>query len=191
MLLRSYSFNKDELTDRELELFSYMLEHPEHKCDVAYEILINALEGRIDYSKEFNLPAYEKTIKFNNLLTINTRGKKEKSYDVPISDGSDDLLKDTIAERRNLIEEYIMDDAYNRAVDFFKRNDLYMLYESVNGLIAIDLCVSLRQALKGIPEAIRNLKKVCDIDSTVREYIEVILSRGIDDEFNKYLEEVV
>ena len=69
VLLRSFSFNKLNITEKELSLFKYLIEHPNYKCDVTYEILINALEGRIDYSKEFNLVGYETIIKRNHLMT--------------------------------------------------------------------------------------------------------------------------
>ena len=124
-IIYCFSFNKN-ITDKELSLFEYLVEHPEYKCDVAYEILINALEGRIDYTKDFNLKAYEKKIKKNNLIGAYNKSKTEKSYDVKISDDSDDSMVEFIKEPKDDISKLIDKELYNEINKFIFKLDVYI-----------------------------------------------------------------
>lgn len=185
MLLRSFSFNREIITDKELSLFEYLVEHPEYKCDVAYDILMNAFEGRIDYSKEFNLVGYEAVVKKNIRLGIHSKAKKEYSYDVPISSDSDNTGVDLLQEPKDFVAEILDNNLYNEAVDFILNNKVYEI--NTTGSIYIDLKVSLLKALRGIPEAVQNIKLACDTDNKLKSYIEVLLTKGIDNDLKKRL----
>lgn len=187
MLLRSFSFNKG-LTEEELKLFDYLVEHPEYKCDVAYDILMNALDGRIDFSREFNLVAYETVIKRNQILGMYERAKKESSYDVQISDDSDETMKEFIQEPRDDIAEFIDKELYNEALDYILNTTFYRINTKDN--IFIHLGGSICSALKGIPEAVKNIKLACQTDSRLKEYIEILLVNGIDDNLKKRLQNI-
>ena len=185
MSLRNFSFNNHNITDKELSLFEYLVEHPEYKCDVTYEILINALEGRIDYTRDFNLPAYESKIKKNNLIGVYNNAKIEKSYDVPINDDSDDSMIEFIKEPRDYISELIDKELYNEALNFILSNDYYLINTKDCLIINLKLCLS--KALIGIPDAIKCIKLACDTDSKLKDYIEILLTYGIDDDVKEKL----
>ena len=189
MLLRSFSFNKLNITEKELSLFKYLIEHPNYKCDVTYEILINALEGRIDYSKEFNLVGYETTIKRNHLMTDYARSKVEKSYDVEINDETENSLLEFIPDDKDRIEESINNELYNDALEFVLNSELYTINDKDKTVIDLKFC--LLRSLQGIPDAIKCLKLACDNDSDLRDYIEVLLTCCEGKRLSEKLKEVV
>ena len=184
MLMRSFSFNNDELTDKELSLFEYLIEHPEYKCDVTYEILMNALEGRIDYTRDFNLKAYESKIKSNNLIGVYNKAKIEKSYDAQISDDSNISLSDLIKDDNDMIEKLLEDSFYQEAIEYVLNSNILQISKN----LFIDLKRTFLMALKGIPDAVRYLKLACDTDSKLKDYVEAILIHGVDEETKKLLE---
>ena len=189
MLLRSYSFNR-ELTCKELELFSYLVENPDYKCEVVYDVLHNAMEGRIDLNKEFNLLGYEAKVRRNTILGAYNKDKKEKSYDAQISSTSDLTLKDTLVEPRDEIESMLEETEYASCIKFLDDNRLYHARNINKGCLLVDLHCCLKKALNGVPDAVSLLKLLCDNDTNIRDCIEAILKHGIDDEFKKYLMEV-
>ena len=184
-MLKSFSFNNYNITDKELSLFEYLVEHPDYKCDVAYDILINALEGRIDYTRDFNLRAYEAKIKSNRLINVYNKSKIEKTYDAPISDDSDDSIAEFIQEPRDCINELIDKELYNEALNFILSNNYYLV--NTEEYLALDLKLCLANALIGIPDAIKYIKLACDTDSKLKDYIEVLLTYGIDDSIKEKL----
>lgn len=186
MLLRSFSFNKDVITEKELSLFEYLVEHPEYKCDVAYDILMNALEGKIDYSKEFNLKGYEITIKRNHLFNKGKRAKKVVSIDAPASTDTEDSMLDVLPNDSDFVTEFLDDDLYNRAVEYILNTKYYTI--NTKDSILLDIKYSLLKALQGIPDAVKLIKLACDTDSKFKDYIEVLLTRGINSTLVKQLE---
>lgn len=185
MLMRSFSFNNDELTDDDLSLFEYLVENPEYKSEYSYDILKAAMEGRIDYTKDFNLKAYEKKIKKNNLIGAYNKTKTEKSYDAPIDDDTNASLSDFIRDEKDLIDNLLEDDFYNEAVNYILSSGIYELL--VKSSIFIDLRVTLFRALQGIPDAVRYLKLACDTDSKLKDYVEAILIHGVDEDLKSRL----
>lgn len=185
MLIRSFSFNNDELTDDDLSLFEYLVEHPEYKSEFSYDILISSLNGKIDKSKPFNLVGYENSIRGNNTLRIYNKAKKEKSYDAPIDDDTDASMSEFIKDEKDLIGNLLEDDFYNEAVNYILDSDIYELF--VKSSIFIDLRVTLFRALQGIPDAVRYLKLVCDTDSKLKDYVEAILIHGVDEDLQRRL----
>lgn len=185
MLMRSFSFNNDELTDADLSLFEYLVENPEYKSEFSYDILINSLNGKIDKSKTFNLVGYENSIRKNNILCIYNKAKKEKSYDAPIDDDTDASLSEFIRDEKDLIDNLLEDDFYNEAVNYILSSGIYELL--VKSSIFIDLRVTLFRALQGIPDAVRHLKLACDTDTKLKDYIEAILIHGVDEDLQRRL----
>lgn len=185
MLLRSFSFNKDVITEKELSLFEYLVEHPEYKCDVAYDILFNAMEGRIDYTKEFNLVGYETRIKHNQVLNTHERARREKSYDAPVNDDSEDTMAEFLQEPKDFVLEFADKELYDEAVDYILNTEYYSI--NVEEVIFIDLKFCLYRALQGIPGAVKYIRLACQTDIRLKEYIEVLLINGIDNNLKEKL----
>jgi hypothetical protein len=190
-LLRSYSFGHvygvTELTDDVLGLFVSLVESPNKKIEHASEIISAGLQNHIDFTKEFNIDAYEAKIRKNELLGKENKRKKESYLD--FSDNSDDW-DDTVAsggikadvatthaalQMKDAYEEIIMEDSLRYAIDTITSLRTELLVDA-----KLDIVRTIQQALKGIPDSIKALKLVCDEYDIVAEQIEVILSSGME-----------
>ena len=182
-LLRSFSFFPNELKEEDLLLFEFLVRNPDYKSEYSYDILTAAMEGRIDKSKKFNIVGYENSIRINNKLCLSKRKRKEKSYDVPISDDSDDSMIEFIKEPKDDISKLIDKELYNEAVNYKLGSGIYELL--AKRPIFIDLRVTLFRALQGVQEAVKNLKLACDTDNKLKDYIEAILIHGVDEDLKR------
>lgn len=182
-LLRSYSFYTNELKEEDLLLFEFLVKNPEYKSDYSYDILTAAREGRINKNVPFNLVGYENKIRLNNKLCLAKRKKKEASYDA--SDDDDALpLSGLIKDENDMIEKLLEDSFYKEAVNYVVNSNILQISKR----LFVDLRVTLLMALKGVQEAVKNLKIACENDDMLREYIESILVHGIDEDTKKLLE---
>lgn len=182
-LLRSFSFYPNEIKEEDLLLFEFLVRNPEYKSEYSYDILTAAREGRINRTIPFNLVGYENKIRLNNKLCLAKRKRKEKSYDAVDDDDSNISLSNTIKDDKDRIEELIEDSFYQEAVDYIMNSNILQ----INKVLSIDLKRTLLVALKGIQEAIRNLKIACEKDDMLRKYIEAILIHGVDEELQRRL----
>lgn len=190
-MLMSFSYGNylgvNELPNEILGLFVSLVDNPNKKLEFASEIIFNGLQGRIDFSREFNIEAYETTIRKNQVLGKEGRRKKEVYIDT--SGSSDDwdevssnggIKLDQVNDRavdkiQDAYEQLILDDELKYAVDTIKAlNDDLMLEES------IDLIYALKQSVKGIPEAIKSVKEICDNNSLVSELVKTVLNSGYE-----------
>lgn len=188
-MLRSLSFNTKVLTEKELNLFSYLVENPDYKCDVAYDIIHAAFEGRINYNEEFNIVGYEYTIKRNERLGTNTKGSRETSLEAPLNCGEDSSsLSDLIPAPDSEFDEMVLNNSYKDAVNYIKSIGYYVSHD---GSQMVDLAYCILQALRGIPNAVETLKYICSDDKNIQDNLEIILSHGIDSSFKNYLKGVV
>lgn len=184
-LLRSFSFYQNEIKEEDLLLFEFLVRNPEYKSEYSYDILTAAREGRINKNVPFNLVGYETRIRLNNKLCLAKRKKKEKSYDaVDDDDDSNISLSNTIKDDKDRIEELIEENFYQEAVDYVVNSNILQ----ISKVLFIDLKRTFLMALKGVQEAVKNLKTACDEDDTLRDYIEAILVHGVDEETKKLLE---
>lgn len=183
-LLRSYSFYQNEIKEEDLLLFEFLVKNPEYKSEFSYDILTAAREGRINKNIPFNLQGYENKIRINNKLCLAKRKRKEKSYDDTIDDDSNISLSDLIKDDKDRIEELIEEGFYQEAVNYVVNSNILQ----ISKVLFIDLKRTLLMALKGVQEAVKNLKIVCEKDENLREYIEAILIHGVDEETKKLLE---
>ena len=186
MYLRSFSFGTfmgvNELPVEVLNLFLSLTENPDKKVEFASEIISAGLQGRINFNKDFNLDAYEATIRKNqHLLKENER--KKKSYidfsgsnddfdDVVTSGGvkADFIQLDSIEEMQDAFEEVLLNEELAYAVDTIKSlNDEFI------SDYGTDLVFALKRAVQGIPQAVDEIKKICANFSLVSELIETIL----------------
>ena len=183
-LLRSYSFYPNEIKEEDLMLFEFLVRNSNYKSEYTYDILTAAMDGRINKTVPFNLVGYETRIKINNKLCLSKRKRKEKSYDEPIDDDTDTSLSEFIRDDNDMIEKLIEDDFYNEAVNYILSSNILQ----ISKVLFINLRVTFLSALKGVQEAVKNLKLACDEDEMLREYIEAILIHGVDDDTKKLLE---
>ena len=190
-LLRSYSFGHvygvSELPDDVLNLFVSLANNPSKKIEHASEIISAGLQNNINFNKEFNIDAYEATIRKNERLGKENKRKKEVFIDY--SDAADDWeetsksggIKADIASVRNAMrmqdayEDLIQEDTLRYAVDTIKSLRQELLIEA-----KIDIIKTIQQALKCIPESVQALKDVCRDYSIVAEQVEVVLSSGLE-----------
>lgn len=183
-LLRSFSFYPNEIKEEDLLLFEFLVNNPNYRSEYAYDILTAAREGRINKNVPFNLVGYETKIRLNNKLCLSKRKRKEKSYDEPVDDDSNISLSDLIKDDKDMIENMIEESFYKESIDYILSSNILQISKN----LFIDLKRTFLMALKGVQEAIKNLKTACDEDDMLKDYIEAILIHGIDDETKKLLE---
>lgn len=190
-VLRSFSYGNylgiNELPENILHLFDSLIDSPTKRLEFASEIVDNGLKGRIDFSREFNIDAYEATIRKNQ--SLGKEGKKKREVFIDTSGSSDDweevasnggikldqLNAKAVDKIQDAYEQLLIDDELKYAVDTIKMlNDDLMIEES------IDLIHALKQAVKGIPDAIKSVSEVCTNNSLVSELVETILSSGYE-----------
>lgn len=187
MYLRSFSYGTfmgvSELPVEVLNLFLPLTENPDKRVKFASEIISAGLQGKIDFSKEFNLDAYEATIEKNqHLLKENERKKKVyldfsgsgDDFDDVVNSGgikADFVQLDSIEEMKDAFEEVLLNEDLAYAVSTIKSlNDEFI------SDYGTDLIFALKRAVQGIPQAVDELKKICEEFSLVSELIETILS---------------
>jgi len=187
-LLKSFSFGSsmgvDELPIEVINLFSDCV-GKEKELNYASEIVYSALNGRIDYNRPFNIDAYENAIKKYSSLAQYSRKKKEKFIDFTAN--SDDSYSECV--RAGGIPEEKLDvsgvkDAY---LEFDDNDELMHAVANIKKLNTefiiveeLDIIESIRLALRGIPQAVEDLKHLCDFYPKVSEYIKTILSSGFE-----------
>ena len=177
----------NELPDEILGLFVSLVDNPNKKLEFTSEIVFNGLQGRIDLRREFNIDAYETSIRKNQVL--GKEGKKKKELYIDMSGSSDDWdevtcsggikldqVNDRVVDKiQDAYEQLLLDDELQYAVDTIKAlNDDLMLEES------IDLIYALKQSVKGIPEAIKSVKEVCENNGLVSELVMTVLNSGYE-----------
>ena len=182
-LLRSFSFYPNELKEEDLLLFEFLVRNPDYKSEYSYDILTAAMEGRINKNVPFNLVGYETRIRVNNKLCLSKRKKKEKSYDASDDDEYDMPLSNIIKDDEDMIEKLLEDSFYQEAIDYIVNSNILQISKN----LFIDLKRTFLMALKGIQEAVKNLKTACEEDDMLREYIEAILIHGVDDDTKNLL----
>jgi hypothetical protein len=177
--LKSFSFGSykgvDELPDVVVGLFSSMMERPEKSVEYAEEIINAALEGRINFDKEFNMGAYENSIRNNTRMNAQDRMKKETFF---TDDDLDEAYKGGVSENkvsddRDDYASFEDEDEVKWAVNSIKaENNTYRIDYGIN------LIKLLKGAVKGFPHAIERLKEVCNEFKQVNEWVQVILKSG-------------
>ena len=191
-LLRSYSFGFyngcSEIPNELLShCFSSLVESPEKHTEYALDIILRGLQGSIDFTKDFNIDAYEATIRHN--LKMNKEGRKKKESYISSDDCEEDwdavamnggIKMDVLSARaaehmRDAYDELIQEDALRFAVETINSLREDLLIEE-----RMDIVVVIKQALKCIPESVKMLKRVCSEYSVLAEQIQVILESGVD-----------
>lgn len=183
-LLKSFSygsyFGVDEIPEEVLNLFADSVQKGK-KINYASEIIYSGLQGGIDLHNKFYLDAFEAAITHNNNLAWHKRKKKE----LYIDNNSDNDLEDTIKnggipeEKINIkklrddFEELIDNEELKFAISKIKSlNKEFIVVEQVDFIEAVKL------AIRGLPKAIKEVKRLCEFYPKVGEYLEIILGSG-------------
>ena len=189
-VLRRFSFGHicgvTELSDEILNLFIDLSENPEKKIEYASEIISAGLQGNINFKQAFNLDAYEAAIRKNIRLGKENKRKKESFLDY--SDSSDDNWSEVatsggikadvasykaVEKMEDAYEQLILEDELRYAVETIKSLQPMLLVDA-----RMDFLHTMKQALKGIPESVKLLQKVCNDYEVVAEQVQVILGSG-------------
>ena len=186
--MRNYSFGIyngfNELPIEVLNLFVDLADNPNQQVEFSCEIVEAGLAGKIDFSKPFNIVAYENAIRKNNSLTANTKRKKEVSIDF-FSNSEDDnvntydvISEDTASNQlaskvKDAYAERFEDDELNFAIStIVGLNDDMMAVEEV------DLIRCLKDAVLGVEKAVATIKRISNSYPVLAESIQTVLASG-------------
>ena len=189
-MLRSFSFGLiygvNELPENVINLFSELLKHPEINIEHASEIVEAGLKGNI--GENFSLIAYEKGIKKKEALAKISKAKKKKNIDISLDTEQDNSVTSyfdismtqldmQVVKTTDLLDEYeklLNEDELEYAIKEIKglQKDIFIKEQ-------IDVMQGLKDALDGVPVAIRTMKDLCEKYERVNELVEIILSSKI------------
>lgn len=189
-MLRSFSFGLiygvNELPENVINLFSELLKHPEINIEHASEIVEAGLKGNI--GENFSLIAYEKGIKKKEALAKISKAKKKKNIDISLDTEQDNSVTSyfdismtqldmQVVKTTDLLDEYeklLNEDELEYAIKEIKglQKDIFIKEQ-------IDVMQGLKDALDGVPVAIRTMKELCEKYERVNELVEIILSSKI------------
>lgn len=186
-LLKSYRFGSflgvDEVPENVLNLFtSTVTKHKE--VTYASEIIFSGIRGRIDLTQPFYLEAYEKAIEKNGSLAKNQ--KKKKEFYIEFDASTDDFAD--IARNGGIQEDHLcIDDVQDAFEELVDSDELRYAVEKIKNLNQdllvveeVDLIEALKLALQGIPQAIKEIRRICDFYPMISESVRTILSSGKD-----------
>jgi len=189
-LLKSYSFGLQvgfsELPSEVIDLFSVLVEKPEKKIDYASEIVESGLRRikKGESYKNLNLAAFEAKISRNQFLTKEKSRFKLSFIDSETPDEADsigrnggiseDVLPTRVFEKvKDAYEEVILSDELSYAIEKIKCfNDQLFVEEG------IDIITALKQAVKCIPEAVEEIRRVCSEYTEISELVYAVLNSG-------------
>lgn len=185
-LLRSFSFGQfhgiTELPDEVLSLFTDLLEDPSKHVKYASEIISAGLQGNIDFGREFNLEAYEAAITRNQQFNTSRKRKKETFLDFSTSDDDESQHGGVRVDIASLSNALQMEDAYEQLMDEDELRYAISAIKSIQPVLIVearmDILYTMQQALRGIPDSVKMLKKVCEDYEVLGEQIKVVLSSG-------------
>lgn len=189
-MLRSFSFGLiygvNELPENVINLFSELLQHPEINIEHASEIVEAGLKGNI--GENFSLIAYEKGIKKKEALAKISKAKKKKNIDISLDTEQDNSVTSyfdismtqldmQVVKTTDLLDEYeklLNEDELEYAIKEIKglQKDIFIKEQ-------VDVMQGLKDALEGVPVAIRTMKELCEKYERVNELVEIILSSKI------------
>lgn len=189
-MLRSFSFGLiygvNELPENVINLFSELLQHPEINIEHTSEIVEAGLKGNI--GENFSLIAYEKGIKKKEALAKISKAKKKKNIDISLDTEQDNSVTSyfdismtqldmQVVKTTDLLDEYeklLNEDELEYAIKEIKglQKDIFIKEQ-------IDVMQGLKDALNGVPVAVRTMKELCEKYERVNELLEIILSSKI------------
>ena len=186
--MKNYSFGIyrgfNELPTEVLNLFVDLADNPNQQVEFSGEIVEAGLAGKIDFSKPFNIVAYENAIRKNNTLTANTKRKKEVSIDFFSNSESDNvntydvISEDTASNQlaskvKDAYAEIFEDDELNFAI-----STIVGLNDDIMAVEEVDLIRCLKDAVLGIERAVTTIKRISNSYPILAESIQTVLSSG-------------
>ena len=180
-MLRSLGFNTYLNREKEHEDIEFLFTHiPEgassQVLDYALEILEGYNSGRIDKNRDFYVWGYIKAIK-DNSSNETYREQKKKVYifesdDEFCSDNTAGISSKLLAEKKDEYMDFLEDEELKYTVLKYKglRQD-YIIAEGY------DIVLLLKGALQGVPDAVENLKRLCEMEQFA-EMVQIILASG-------------
>lgn len=186
--MKNYSFGIyrgfNELPTEVLNLFVDLADNPNQQVEFSCEIVEAGLAGKIDFSKPFNIVAYENAIRKNNTLTANTKRKKEVSIDFFSNSESDNvntydvISEDTASNQlaskvKDAYAEIFEDDELNFAI-----STIVGLNDDIMAVEEVDLIRCLKDAVLGIERAVTTIKRISNSYPILAESIQTVLSSG-------------
>lgn len=184
MQLRSFGFQKQ----LDMEEYYYLFKDYDKfngEFDYSVELIDAMLESRIDKTKDFSLFGYCKLIRDGRFQNDLKRLKKEQYLIEDDDDESTGVKASSLIDERDDFE--VFEDTEEAMYTVKKIQALN--YEMME-VLGIDIIHCMRQAVKGIPEAISTLTEFCNEYTKYAEYIQIILGCGIPFE-ELFPEEVV
>lgn len=189
--LMSFGFGSykgvDEIPENILSLFTSMLDQPEKTVECTEEIITAGLEKRIDFSRVFNLDAYEYTIKNNTRMNV----EKERSKKVFIDFASNESERESSLRNGGMTVDSVsasaikdLSDAFEEVLDNSELQYAIDTIKSLNDDFIVDYGINLvsviKKAVIGFPQAVAKLKELCDEFDVVSEQVQIILQSGKD-----------
>lgn len=173
MLLRSCSFQK-ELSNDAWDVLFENYKNFVGEFDYGVEIIEAALDNRIDLTKPFNLFGYCKVIR-ENRKQEGIRSLKHNQYIV--DDDEEDKTGVSISSIVDPRDDYEISDDNNELAEVVEK--LKKANAEIIVVFGLDLLFCIKQAIKGTPQAVEELSKICKELDWVGEYVKIILSSGI------------
>ena len=191
-ILKSYGYGNyhgvDSVPKNILELFSDLSVNPEKQVNCSYEIVMNALNGGINFNRKFNIDAYEATINKNQAINTNKRKFKECYLDYGSSTSVSDSFKETVRNGGIVLESTSeealtkIEDAYEKLIDEDEIRYAVKTIRALQKTLFIDEQVDfiglIQQSLNNIPVAIEKIKSICEKYPLVAEQVEIVLTSG-------------
>lgn len=152
----------------------------EHSLEIIRSGLNNTLRTDDDSLRDFNLSAYEHTCRVNDKNTKRKQVEKllyivdnfgEEDTSVGFGDISERKLK-SIEDSFELIESLSSFESNLKQLCNIRKD-----YISVKGIDPVNL---IKSSLKGIPEAVKELKRIVKEDSSLGELILDLCEEGAD-----------
>lgn len=172
-MMRSFGFQKT----MEMDDFEYLFRDFKKyngEFDYSIELIDAMMDSRIDKTKEFSLFGYCKCIRDGKFQNDLKRLKKEQYIIEDDDDESSGIKASSLVEERDDYEVFEDTEEAMYTVKKIRALNLEFISE-----LGIDLIHCLRQAVKGIPDAIETLTEFCNEYSKYSEYVQIILGCGI------------
>lgn len=149
------------------------------QLDYTLEIIDAAMEGDIDFEKEFNLRGYIYTIKKSRELENYRRKKKVLRINDTVdevTDYGDGVPVDALSgfvDKVDDFEKFESDDEVLYAVEEINKisNDILVCYH-------LDIKRCIKQALRGTPESLNLLKGLVEENKYIGELVKILLASG-------------
>lgn len=140
------------------------------------EIIEAALNGNITFDKEFNIRAYNKTVKKNLRLANNTYSKRFIDVVDTVDEAKDEggITIDSLPDKTDKYK--VFEDTEELSLTVEK---IHAIHKDIMTVYGVDIIYSIRSALKGNPSAVETLSQLCVEDTRIGDYLKIILESGV------------